>query len=81
MTEISQSSFRFSSPSTYQRANSDSEFLQRDKQFQTLTLLQTDKSNDVSVVIMGKTYWEDLINWKKFVQFGPISPEDLSLFH
>jgi predicted Rossmann-fold nucleotide-binding protein len=36
---------------------------------------------DVSVVLIGKDYWEDLINWKKFVEFGLISPKDLSLFH
>jgi len=52
-----------------------------DELFETLTLLQTGKVNDLSVVLMGKAYWEDLINWKKFVEFGLISPNDLSLFH
>ena len=32
-------------------------------------------------MLIGKAYWEDLINWKKFVEYGLISPEDLSLFH
>jgi len=36
---------------------------------------------DVSVILIGKDYWEDLINWKKLVEFGLISPTDLSLFH
>ncbi len=52
-----------------------------DELFETLTLLQTGKVQDVSVVLIGKAYWEDLINWKKFVEFGLISPRDLSLFH
>ena len=52
-----------------------------DELFETLTLLQTGKIQDLSVVLMGKAYWEDLINWKKFVEFGLISSEDLSLFH
>ncbi len=52
-----------------------------DELFETLTLLQTGKVKDVSVVLIGKNYWEDLINWKKFVEYGLISPEDLSLFH
>ncbi len=52
-----------------------------DELFETLTLLQTEKVKDVSVILIGKAYWEDLINWKKFVEFGLISPHDLSLFH
>jgi uncharacterized protein (TIGR00730 family) len=52
-----------------------------DELFETLTLLQTEKVKDVSVVLIGKSYWEDLINWKIFVEFGMISPKDLSLFH
>jgi hypothetical protein len=52
-----------------------------DELFETLTLLQTGKVKDVSVVLIGKAYWEDLINWKKFAEYGLISPEDLSLFH
>ncbi len=52
-----------------------------DELFETLTLLQTGKVQGVSVVLIGKSYWEDLINWKKFVEYGLISPKDLSLFH
>ena len=41
-----------------------------DELIETLTLLQTGKIKDVSVVLIGKAYWEDLINWKKFVDYG-----------
>lgn len=35
----------------------------------------------MSVVLIGRDFWEDLINWKKFIEYGLISPEDLHLFH
>ena len=52
-----------------------------DELFETLTLIQTGKVQDLSVVLIGRDYWEDLINWQKLVEFGLISPKDLSLFH
>lgn len=52
-----------------------------DELFETLTLLQTGKVQDVSVVLIGRAFWEDLINWQKFVEYGLISPQDLRLFH
>jgi len=35
----------------------------------------------VSVVLIGRAFWEDLINWKKLVEYGLIGPADLHLFH
>lgn len=52
-----------------------------DELFETLTLLQTGKVKDMSVILIGKDFWDDLINWKKLVEFGLISSKDLSLFH
>ncbi len=52
-----------------------------DELFETLTLLQTGKVKDMSVILIGKDFWDDLINWKKLVAFGLISSKDLSLFH
>ena len=52
-----------------------------DELFETLTLLQTGKVRDVSVVLIGRPFWEDLINWEKFVENGLIEAEDLQLFH
>jgi predicted Rossmann-fold nucleotide-binding protein len=31
--------------------------------------------------MMGKTFWEKLINWPALVEAGLISAEDLNLFH
>ncbi len=52
-----------------------------DELFETLTLLQTKKVVGVSVVLVGKAFWEKLINWPMLVEAGLISPEDLRLFH
>lgn len=52
-----------------------------DELFETLTLLQTGKVKDVSVILVGKRFWEQAINWNYLVDSGLISPEDLKLFH
>jgi uncharacterized protein (TIGR00730 family) len=52
-----------------------------DELFETLTLLQTGKVTGLTIVLMGRTFWEKLINWSAFVDAGLISDEDLKLFH
>lgn len=52
-----------------------------DELFETLTLLQTGKVTGLTIIMMGKTFWEKLINWAAFVEAGLISAEDLNLFH
>lgn len=52
-----------------------------DELFETLTLLQTGKVQNVVVVLVGKAFWEGLINWQWLVENGLISPDDLQLFH
>ncbi|MGE0474922.1 MAG: LOG family protein [Nitrospirales bacterium] len=52
-----------------------------DELFETLTLLQTKKVHDLSVILIGRAFWGELINWNKFVEFGLIGQNDLSLFH
>lgn len=52
-----------------------------DELFETLTLLQTGKTQNVTVVLIGKEFWERLINWSFLVENGLISQEDLKLFH
>jgi uncharacterized protein (TIGR00730 family) len=51
-----------------------------DELFETLTLLQTGKVTGVTVVLVGRTFWDRLINWPMLVDEGLISPEDLALF-
>jgi len=52
-----------------------------DELFETLTLLQTGKTRNITIVLMGQAYWERLINWAMLVDEGLIGPGDLSLFH
>lgn len=52
-----------------------------DEVFETLTLLQTGKVNDITVVLIGRSFWERLINWSFLTEQGLISQEDLRLFH
>ncbi|MGQ0695781.1 MAG: TIGR00730 family Rossman fold protein [Nitrospiraceae bacterium] len=52
-----------------------------DELFETLTLLQTGKTENVMVVLVGRTFWERLINWPWLVDNGLISHDDLDLFH
>jgi len=52
-----------------------------DELFETLTLLQTGKTENVMVVLVGRDFWERLINWQLLVENGLIKQEDLRLFH
>jgi uncharacterized protein (TIGR00730 family) len=52
-----------------------------DELFETLTLLQTGKTKNVMVVLVGRDFWERLINWQWLVDNGLIAQQDLQLFH
>ncbi|MBU2627703.1 MAG: TIGR00730 family Rossman fold protein [Proteobacteria bacterium] len=54
-----------------------------DELFETITLIQTQRIRKVPVILVGKEYWEGLIQWvkDKFLKEKMISEKDLSLFH
>jgi uncharacterized protein (TIGR00730 family) len=52
-----------------------------DELFETLTLLQTGKTENLIVVLVGRDFWERLINWQWLVENGLIAQQDLRLFH
>ena len=52
-----------------------------DEVFETLTLLQTGKTKSVIVVLVGRDFWERVINWQLLVECGLITQADLNLFH
>jgi uncharacterized protein (TIGR00730 family) len=52
-----------------------------DELFETLTLLQTGKTKSVVVVLVGRDFWERVINWQLLVECGLITQADLNLFH
>ena len=51
-----------------------------DELFETLCLIQTRKSKRLPVVLVGKEFWEGLVNFELMADQGVISREDLSLF-
>ena len=52
-----------------------------DELFETLTLIQTREIKPIPVILFGKDFWEELINWDMLVERGLICPEDLGIFH
>ena len=52
-----------------------------DELFETLTLLQTGKTKSIIVVLVGRNFWEHVINWQLLVECGLITQADLNLFH
>ena len=53
-----------------------------DELFELLTLRQTLKvKKPMCVVVYGKEYWEQVINFSKMVEWNVISADDLKLFH
>jgi uncharacterized protein (TIGR00730 family) len=51
-----------------------------DELFEALTLLQTRKVTGLTVVLVGRAFWDRLINWPMLVDEGLISQQDLTLF-
>jgi len=54
-----------------------------DELFETLTLVQTQKlsKHNIPILLYDKSFWQDLINFQKMVDYGLISPHDRDLFH
>ena len=53
-----------------------------DELFELLTLLQTRKiRKHLPVVLFGKKYWKDVVNFDALIQYGCISAQDLQLFY
>lgn len=52
-----------------------------DELFEALTLIQTKKIHYFPIYLMGKEYWEGLIEWihKSLIAYGCLSKEDLKL--
>lgn len=51
-----------------------------DELFETLTLIQTGRMEEVPVLLFGKPFWESILNWDALADAGTISAEDLDLF-
>jgi len=51
-----------------------------DELFEVLTLVQTGKKTRLPIVLVGKKYWNDVINFPNMAKWGYIAKEDLKLF-
>lgn len=51
-----------------------------DELFETLTLIQTGKNRKIPIVLVGKEYWNKLINFDFLIDEGAIDPDDLDIF-
>ena len=55
-----------------------------DELFEAITLIQTNKIARFPIVLVGKAYWQGLVDWIKqcvLTDEHNISPEDMDLFH
>jgi uncharacterized protein (TIGR00730 family) len=53
-----------------------------DELFEALTLIQTGKIKNFPIVIMGTSYWKELIDFiNKMAEFGMINPTDVNLVY
>ena len=55
-----------------------------DELFETLTLVQTRKIEQIPIILVGTDYWSGLLEWIKTVlleKFGNINAEDMNLVH
>ncbi len=53
-----------------------------DELFEVLTLIQTRKlEKEISVLIFGREYWDEIINFEKFCEWGTVTEEELSIVH
>ena len=52
-----------------------------DELFETLTLVQTKKIEEVPpIVLFGSEFWNDVCDFDALVKWGTITPEDVDLF-
>ncbi|MEK7721943.1 MAG: TIGR00730 family Rossman fold protein [Elusimicrobiota bacterium] len=51
-----------------------------DELFEVLTLVQTGKKRSLPIVLVGRDYWTDVLNFHHMARWGYISTEDLKLF-
>jgi uncharacterized protein (TIGR00730 family) len=55
-----------------------------DELFEAMTLIQTKKIEKFPIILVGKEFWQDLLNWIKKTlldKFNNISDNDMDLIH
>jgi len=52
-----------------------------DELFEVLTLIQTKKVVPIPVILVGKQYWQEMVNFNHMVEFGVIDQKDMASIH
>ena len=52
-----------------------------DELFEVLTLMQTKKVERFPIILVGKTFWQEVINFKQMLDHGVIEQADINLIH
>jgi len=52
-----------------------------DELFEVLTLIQTKKVRPIPVILVGKQYWQEMVNFNHMVEFGVIDQGDMNSIH
>lgn len=54
-----------------------------DELFETITLIQTEKIMKIPIVLIGKEYWQGLVEWiqEKLIENGYIHKNDMDIFY
>ncbi len=50
-----------------------------DELFETLTLIQTERMRPIPVILFGKAFWREIVNWSALRDAGTIGQDDLDL--
>ena len=51
-----------------------------DEMFESITLIQTKRMKAIPIILFGRDFWCNVINWQALADARTISPEDLDLF-
>jgi uncharacterized protein (TIGR00730 family) len=52
-----------------------------DELFEVLTLIQTKKVVNIPVILVGKGFWNEMVNFQQMLRFGVIDQEDMKEIH
>ena len=52
-----------------------------DELFEVLTLMQTKKVERFPIILVGKTFWQEVISFKQMLSYGVIDKADMDLIH
>lgn len=52
-----------------------------DELFEVLTLIQTKKVVQIPVILVGKAFWNEMVNFQQMQALGVIDPEDMKEIH